>query len=427
MIQRNLPNIQVQKTGTAITSFAGLVSIIRFAQRIGVTELIDRTLAVKKRDNGYKESVYVASLVSMLLSGGTRLDDIAFLNLDRGLRKLNGGRFPAATAIGKFLGKFGKRALRNLGRINSLLTRKTIEKQKLKEVTLDADSSFIRSNKKQARKGYEGEKGYNPMFCFAAESAMTAYCVFRPGNASPGGNAMSVLRRSLRAIPGSVKKVYVRSDSAWYIASVMDYCNDRDIGFAITADKDAAVMKSIESIKEHQWQTFEDQQIAETVHAVGEKKGSPAYRLVVLRRQKQQYELFDDPYCYYAVITNRDDLSAPELIYWHRKRANAENMIKELKLGIGLENLPCGKLLANAAFCQTAVLAYNLLQAFKRIILPDGWERFTIKTLRFRFIRVAALVTNKARKLRLKLPQMYPCFNIFRKALIMANAFPRLL
>lgn len=87
-----------------------------------------------------------------------------------------------------------------------------------------------------------------------------------------------------------------------------------------------------------------------------------AYRVVALRQAAKQTDIIFGLYTYHAIITNVEDKQPAVLIRWHRKRANAENMIKELKLGLGLDNLPCGELLANAADFEANILAYNLVQ-----------------------------------------------------------------
>jgi len=76
-------------------------------------------------------------------------------------------------------------------------------------------------------------------------------------------------------------------------------------------------------LAEKEWRPFEDQELAETVHTLNESKY--AYRLIVLRRLKEQRDLFD-PYDYGAIITNREE-GAEYLVSWHRKRADCENII----------------------------------------------------------------------------------------------------
>ena len=101
---------------------------------------------------------------------------------------------------------------------------------------------------------------------------------------------------------------------------------------------------------------------------------------------------------------------------YYNARGTAEKAIGELKNGFGLHKLPCGQLFANAAFFQIGLLAYNLVQTFKRFALPEGWKTFCIKNLRFRLLCQAAIVVRHARRIVLKLSAAFPNFGVFENA-----------
>ena len=51
---------------------------------------------------------------------------------------------------------------------------------------------------------------------------------------------------------------------------------------------------------------------------------------------------------------------------WYNHRGeSSENRIKELKIGFGMERMPCDSFKANAMFFRTGVLAYNLYVLFR--------------------------------------------------------------
>jgi hypothetical protein len=157
-----------------------------------------------------------------------------------------------------------------------------------------------------------------------------------------------------------------------------------------------------------------EHQVAETVHTLNHS--DRAYRLIVVREPREQLDLFEEPYIYRAIISNIPDHSGRAIFRWHRKKGDGENVIKEGKGGFAMEKLPSGSLLANAAYFQIALLAYNLVQAWKLLPLPPNWHHYTIKTLRFRLLNVAGLVVHHARQLVLKLPRGQPFFDIFHQS-----------
>lgn len=85
-----------------------------------------------------------------------------------------------------------------------------------------------------------------------------------------------------------------------------------------------------------------------------------------MRRLRQQ-DLFEDksPYHYHAIASNRANEDAAATMEWYCKRGDgSENRIKDMKIGFGMEYMPCGSFQANAGFFAIGVLAYNLCLGF---------------------------------------------------------------
>ena len=183
--------------------------------------------------------------------------------------------------------------------------------------------------------------------------------------------------------------------------------------FTITADQDSAVRQAIKKIGEDEWQPYErDREIAETVHTMNHAK--EAFRLIVQRWPKLQAELFDRaPYCYHVIATNREE-PAKDVVERHNQRGQAENFIKELKEGFGMDWMPCGESHANAVFFRIGVIAYNLFQAMKLLSLPPWWRTSTIATARWRLYQTAAQVVHHAHQALLKLAASGEKITLFR-------------
>jgi hypothetical protein len=66
--------------------------------------------------------------------------------------------------------------------------------------------------------------------------------------------------------------------------------------------------------------------------------------LVVMRRPREQ-DLFEEqsPFRYHAIASNRADEDAATTMEWYSKRGDhSENRIKDLKIGFGMDYMPCG-------------------------------------------------------------------------------------
>ena len=68
----------------------------------------------------------------------------------------------------------------------------------------------------------------------------------------------------------------------------------------------------------------------------------------------------------------------------HRRHAEIENTIRDLKYGVGLNHLPSGRFGANAAWLALNVMAHNLARFSTRLGLDD--TLITTETLRRRYL-----------------------------------------
>jgi hypothetical protein len=427
MIPQPLEGLKIETTDESFTAHAGLPLVAGLFHALGFPERLNEALAsLKQRRRGYSPAEFVRSLVLLHVAGGECLDDIRLLNGDMGLRALLGGcGFPAANTLGSFLRAFGHREIAAVARLNAWLANRLLvdQREAAEEAVLDFDSTFIEADKRDAEKTYKGFRGYNPLLATVDGVEVVLGGLFRDGNASPASHAVSFLRLCLDALPPTVRKVTVRSDSAWYQSAVLAFCHRRGVGFTVTADLNQAVRRTIRTLRRKgTWERLYPKdpdagEVAETSYVVGDDPRSPAYRLVVCRVPRDQGDLWEGAYRHVAIITNIEDRTPAEIVRFHRGRGDAENRFKELKGGFGMDTMPCGDLFANAAYFQTILLAHNLIQCLKVDALPDAWRPKTIKTLRFRLFSVAGRVVRHARRWVLKLPQRYPFFDLFAHAL----------
>jgi len=422
MIARNLHCLKVGRSSVQTTSFAGLPLLSELAHQTGLIKKLDSIPGIWERHGQYATSDYVMGLALTQIAGGEGLDDTRILRSDPGIRRLVFPDLPAANSFGEFLRRFNHRSVHHLGVVVKDQALRNCSG--LKTLTLDIDSSLIEAHKESAQMSYKNFPGYNPVLAWLAEPDVFLAGVFRDGNASPQCNLTSLLRYCDRALPKGVD-LRVRSDSAAYRLDFIDYCHRRGKHFTITADLDAAVREAIESIPEKAWQLVvrgkETFLLAETIHVPGgggdNNYNLPAFRLVVKRWLSGQLELFKPVIKYHAILTDfPEDWNTEQVLDHHNDRGAAEKAFGEIKNGFGLSKLPCGQLMANAAFFQVCLLAYNLVQTFKRFALPEGWKKFCIKNLRFRLLCQAAIIVYHARNFVMKLSEAFPFFEIFENA-----------
>jgi len=287
--------------------------------------------------------------------------------------------------------------------VNRSIFRRLLRNDERTDTTLDIDATQIVAEKREARYTYKGEKGYMPMVGHVAELGLVAGHEFREGNAAPAAGNLEFLQACERNMPKGKKITAVRADSAAHQAEIFNYCEKTGKVFAIGADQDAAVKAAIAAIPERDWKQFRDGEIAETVHCMN--KTDKAFRLIVMRHPREQ-DLFEDksPYRYHAIASNRPNEDAAATMEWYCKRGDAsENRIKDLKIGFGMEYMPCGSFHANAVFFAIGALTYNLYLGFRAQALGNGWEHSQVQTVRWRLFQTAGKIVRHGRQMFLKI------------------------
>ena len=253
----------------------------------------------------------------------------------------------------------------------------------------------------------------------------------REGRANTGRGAAHFLRETVGRVryAGAKGQLTMRADSGFYTHPVVAVCRKMKVRFSITVRLRQNLRNLIEAIPEADWQPIPywmdgAADVAEAVYTPfrTEPDATPV-RLIVRRVRPSpgtQLALFAN-YSYHVFITDRrgDTL---ELEADHRRHAEIENAIRDLKYGMGLNHLPSGRFPANGAWLAVQVMAHNLARWTGRIALGEGMT--TTKTLRRRLFSLAGRITRKARGLTLHLPQRWPWETQFMSALARLRAIP---
>ncbi len=318
-----------------------------------------------------------------------------------------------------------------------------------KTATLDMDAVLIETSKNEALHCYKGFKSYQPLNTWWAEHEMILHTEFRDGNVPAGFEQVRVFKQALAILPEGVETVRLRSDTAGYQHDLLGYCdlgkNKRfgKIEFAIGADVTPAFKQAASEVEEKDWHPIykekkngerykSGQEWAEVCfvpNAIGHSKKGPQYRYLGIREpltrqlglpgsEEKQLQLpFQTlklqglEYKLFGTVTNMD-WKGEALIHWQRKRCgkseHAHSMMKEDLAG---GKLPCGKFGANAAWWWIMILALNLNQAMKRLVLGKKWASKRLKAIRFHLINIPGRVSERSRRLIIHISKANPVFD----------------
>jgi hypothetical protein len=412
-------DFQLAPTRDTITGRAGLALFQEAALVLGVRKSIKENLPPPGSGNGFKPQEYVLPLALMLCGGGRTMEDIREIEQDEGLRQLCGfTRLPGADAIGQWLRKPDH--LKGLKRVNQFQARQVIVRSARNDFTMDVDATMVETKKQCADMTYLGHRAFQALLSFIAELDLCVACDYRQGSVPAGSGVKKQLLATHRLLKSCGKRLsYLRSDSAGYMADVINTCNELGVLFTITADQDAAVVKIIKRLsRQGGWKRLfrpdgkaTDRWYKTATHCMEET--DKAFTLIVLRWPNPKPDLFcHQPYCYHVIATSDDERKPHEVIWFHNGRGDAENYNKELKSGFGMDYAPCRSLIADAVYFEIGVLAYNLTTAVKQLVLGGDWVRRTMASLRWRLLQTAGKVVRHGRRLILRVQERH--FDLYR-------------
>ena len=414
---------------------AGLVLTATLAEGLGLRELLDTHLDLGSAPGAANAGDKAMTLISSALAGGEWIDDAQRLRAGA-TGQILGHRVAAPSTLGTFLRSFTWGSARQLDQVaGQALARAWAAGAGPGPwpLTIDVDSTHCETYglaKQGASKvDRHGERGYHPLLATVAGAGDVLHSRLREGTANTGrgagGFVTETINRARQA--GASGPITVRADSGFYTHTVVQACRKAGVTCSITVKLTKAVRKVIAQIPADAWTPIPywlegGADVAETSYRPFGRNGR-VMRLIVRRVRPtpgSQLALFCD-YDYHPFITDRQGTTL-ELEADHRRHAEVENTIRDLKYGVGLNHLPSGKFAANAAWLTLNVIAHNLARWTSRIGL--GETLITTKTLRTRYLNLPGRLTRSARRWRLHLPTRWPWAHQFMLALDRLRCVP---
>ena len=93
-----------------------------------------------------------------------------------------------------------------------------------------------------------------------------------------------------------------------------------------------------------------------------------------------------------------------------------ERSIRELLTYFSLNKIPTQNWVANVAFLQLLLFAYNLVHWFKRLCLSEGYTGATVETIRSEFLVLPGKLAKHGGRNVLQLPRDYQHRQLFLQA-----------
>ena len=373
MLPRNHPDpIQIAFDDHRLVANAGLILPATLTLRLGLPQLLRKHLDLGGAPGRANTGDKMMTLVASALAGGDCIDDADVLRAG-GTARVLGFTAKAPSTLGTFLRSFRWGHVRQLDRVSRELLAwvwKAGAGPGDAPFTIDLDSTICETYglaKEGARHhGYTGARGYHPLLAGTGDVLLAR---LREGRANTARGAAHFLRETVGRVRycGARGQLTVRADSGFYTHAVVAVCRRMDVRFSIAIRQRARLRNLIEAIPEDAstpipyWMDAAAD-VAETTYTPFQAEADAAPVRLIVRRVKpaprSQLALFAT-YSYHGFITDRDGETL-ELEADHRRHAEIENAIRDLKYGVGLNHLPSGRFAANGAWLAVQVMAHNL-------------------------------------------------------------------
>jgi len=393
-MNRGPRNLRVAFDGVGLTQFGGVTLIEQFFQRLRLQRAFSRHIRFVQRNNRYSISESLEAFLYPLILGLGRIETTEPLRHNGVFHSLTGlPGYPEATSLRRFLERFARAGRNAFLKLHDRWRAEMLGHPA--QVLFDLDSTVLTvyGHQERAAVGYNpkkrGRPSYLPLLCCEGRTQDCWEGSYHAGNVHVSTVTLALLERAFAKLPEATPPVRVRADGAFFDHKIIEFIEQNRAFYAIAARLTQPLKNRLPGLRYRR--------VASGVWAAEFRycpQGWPGpRRFIVIRRlvpeePSAQLHLFQmRGYSYQVLVTN---LSLTPLNLWrfYNQRARAELIIRELKDAYALGKIPTQDFAANEAFFQIVLLAYNLLNWFKRLCAPRHLQRANLQRLRQRLFVV---------------------------------------
>lgn len=430
-VSHGIDRVAVSFDDPNLVANAGLILVGTLVLRLGLERLVNTTVRLGGRVGGARPGRKVLTLIHAIVAGGSHIDHAEVLRSGASEAVLP-HRVMAPSTLGTFLRAFTFGHVRQLEAVvGETLRRAWAMGAGLGSgrLVVDVDSTICEvagKAKQGAAFGYTKVLGYHPILATRAGTGEILHARMRKGSANTARGAGRFIEELVARVrrAGAAGEIVLRVDSGFWSFDTLATLARLDVRYTMavrTGNK--ALVRTIATIDDDAWADIDytpdgQAQVAETTY-----KG----RRLIVRRTRltdgAQRRLWPD-WRHHAFLTDLVGATA-EVDAFHRRHAEVELAIRDLKEGAGMEHVPSGQFFANGAWLCCAVLAHNLLRWSVTLGRRSPIDELVVsRTVRTRLIAIPARLVNRAGTPTLRGPLRWPWAGWFIARLAALRALP---
>jgi len=424
-------SLKVDFQGSRVTSDGGLILVRELDEQLRFGDLVAEHLSDARRGKNtqlplvdlFRQSIYSR------VAGYEDVNDAERLSQDPAFRMIGSEKvWDRGVALTSRLQTFETEMLAEeenfagLARINRALIGKVEALDSAQRVVLDMDSTEIPVYGEQENSAYNGHfesTCYHPLLLFNREGDCLA-AKLRPGNVHSAEDWEELLLPEIEQQQKLGKEVVFRADAAFAKPEIYAALEERVVKYAIRIPANDSLERDIAEL-------------------LTRPAGRPSYKPVVwyksflyqaaswktARRVVAKVEFhFGELFPRVGFIVTNLETDSRAVVRFYNKRGTAEQWIKEGKQAVKMTRLSCHRFRSNEVRLWLSLMAYNLGNLWRRLVLPKRIDNWSLTSLQQRLMKTGGRLVKHARYYWLLLAESHLTRRLFRAMVGRIAALP---